>query len=230
MQFKLPLLGIKFRMKTALVAGATGAVGKALVYQLLEDNNYTKVIAVSRKPMHLKHHKLQNIVVHFDSLHQHASQLMCDDVFCCLGTTIKTAGTKERFYQIDYTFVKMIANITKAQGATCFVLVSAMGANAKSTLFYNRVKGEIERDVVNEGFDKLIIVRPSLLLASRSEFRMGEFIAQKLMRPTRFLFSGILKQYRAIEVEQVAKAMRYYAATADNGVFVYLNKQLFLDN
>lgn len=215
-------------MKVALVAGATGAVGKALVYQLLEDTVYAKVVVLVRKPIHMKHHKLHQVQVNFDQLDYYKSELGCDDVYCCLGTTIAVAGSKEQFYKIDHDYVIQLAKLTKQQGANQFVLVSAMGASASSAIFYNKVKGETEQHLVDITFAKTIIVRPSLLLARRTEVRVGEWIAQKLMKATRFVFSGPLKKYRAIEVERVAEAMRYYAHKPTTGVFYYSNNELFI--
>lgn len=215
-------------MKVALVAGATGAVGKALVYQLLEDTIYAKVVVLVRKPIHMKHHKLHQVQVDFDRLDKHLSELVCDDVYCCLGTTIAVAGSKEQFYKIDHDYVVQLAKLTKQKGAHQFVLVSAMGASASSAIFYNKVKGETEQHLVDVGFTKTIIVRPSLLLARRTEIRVGEWIAQKLMKATRFIFSGSLKKYRAIEVERVAEAMRFYAHKTEPGVFYYSNNELFI--
>lgn len=214
-------------MKTAIVAGATGAIGKALLYQLIEDNRYLKIIALSRKPITVKHHKLSNVIVDFDKLqltHEHGA----DDVFCCLGTTIKQAGSQEAFYKIDHDCVVNFAKQCKQLGATQFILVTAMGANADAAIFYNKVKGETELSVANVGFKTFITVRPSLLLTKRNEFRLGEAIMQPVMRLLQFVFVGPLKQYKAIKVETVAAAMRYYANTNLTGKHVFLNDKLFV--
>lgn len=214
-------------MKIALVAGATGAVGKALVYQLIEDPAYIKVITITRRPLAMKHHKLTQVVSDYGQLDRVGESLQADDVFCCLGTTIKTAGSQDEFYKVDHDHVVKLARIAKQQGARQFIMVSAMGANAQSPVFYNRVKGETERDVNAIGFETCIMVRPSLLIASRTEFRLGETLAKYLMRATGFLMLGPLKKYKAIPVETVAKAMRYYAAQGMKGKHVVLNDRLF---
>lgn len=214
-------------MKTALVAGATGAIGKALLFQLIEDKQYIKVIALSRKPITIKHHKLTNLVVDFNQLANVATQLTADDVYCCLGTTIKQAGSEKVFREVDHDYVVQVATVCKQQGAIQFLLVTAMGADARSAIFYNRVKGEAEKDVLLLGYETCVVVRPSLLIANRIEFRLGEAIAQKLMKATRFIFSGPLKKYRAIEVEQVAKAMIKAAHAALKGNHILLNDKLF---
>lgn len=215
-------------MKTALVAGATGAVGKALVYQLIEDPGYLKIITVSRKPLPIKHHKVEQVVVDYDRLDTVADQLSADEVFCCLGTTIKAAGSRDEFYKVDHDYVLKIARLGKNQGAGQFIMVSAMGADADSSLFYNRVKGEAERDVCLLRYETVIMVRPSLLIASRVEFRPGETIAKYVMKATGFLMLGPLKKYKAIPVETVAKAMRYYAAQQLKGQHIVLNDKLFV--
>jgi uncharacterized protein YbjT (DUF2867 family) len=213
-------------MKVALVVGATGAVGKALVYQLIEDKAYVKVIVITRRPITIKHPKLVVVLVDFENLSAHAAFMQADDVFCCLGTTIAIAGSKEQFYKVDHDFVLSLANVTLQQGAKQFIHVTAMGANSSSAIFYNQVKGVTENDVAALPYPTIIVVRPSLLLAKRVEFRLGEWIAQRLMRVTKWVFSGALKKYRAIEVEQVANAMRYYAAQDFKGVHAFNNDSL----
>lgn len=214
-------------MKTALVAGATGAIGKALVYQLIEDPAYFKVITVSRKALPIKHHKLEQVVVDYERLENASEKLAADEVFCCLGTTIKAAGSQDEFYKVDHDYVLKIARLGKKHGARQFIMVSAMGADVNSSIFYNRVKGEAERDVSLLRYETLIVVRPSLLVASRVEFRLGETIAKYVMKATGFLMLGPLKKYKAIPVETVAKAMRYYAAQQWKGEHIILNDKLF---
>lgn len=216
-------------MKTALVVGATGAVGKALVYQLIEDKNYARIVVLSRKPLTIKHHKLTVVMVNFDNLADYAKEMLADDVYCCLGTTIKVAGSKEVFYKIDHDYVVDVAKICKQNGAHQFVLVTAMGADANSAIFYNKVKGEVEQHVSALNYDTFITVRPSLLLTNRTEFRMGEWVAQLLMKYTRFLYVGPLKRVKAIPVETVAKAMRHFANKGLKGNHVYTNDTLFVE-
>jgi uncharacterized protein YbjT (DUF2867 family) len=214
-------------MKTALVAGATGAIGRALLFQLIEDKEYLKVITLSRKPITIKHHKLVNHIVDFNNLEANAALLAADDIFCCLGTTIKVAGSEQQFYKVDHDYAVSLAKLCKEQGAKQFILVSSMGASTTSSIFYSKVKGETERDVFALNYKTTIVVRPSLLIAKRIEFRLGETIAQWLMKGTRLVFSGPLKKYRAIEVEKVAKAMRNAAHQSLTGQIILLNNQLF---
>ena len=215
-------------MKTALVVGATGAVGKALVYQLLEDNSYLRILVLSRKPLTIKHHKLNVVIVNFDALNDYSDQMAADDLYCCLGTTIKVAGSKAAFYKIDHDYVLDVARICKQKGATQFILVTAMGADSTSAIFYNKVKGDVEQHVANLNYNSFITVRPSLLLTNRSEFRFGEWIAQVLMKYTRFLFIGSLKKIKAIPVEMLAKSMIHYANKGLKGKHVFTNDMLFI--
>ncbi len=216
-------------MKTALVVGATGAVGKALVYQLIEDKNYVRIIVLSRKPLTIKHQKLTVVMVNFDKLADYVAEMFADDVYCCLGTTIKVAGSKEVFYKIDHDYVVEVAKICKQNGAHQFILVTAMGTDTNSAIFYNKVKGETEQHVAALNYDTFIIVRPSLLLTNRTEFRLGEWVAQLVMKYTRFLYVGPLKKVKAIPVETVAKAMRHYANKALKGNHVFTNDVLFVE-
>ena len=214
-------------MKTAIVAGATGAVGKALVYRLIESKTYLKVIAITRKPLPIKHHKLHELQVNYENLEEVKNQLMADDVFCCLGTTMKDAGSKEAFYKVDFEYVVNLANVCKQQGAQQFFLVSAMGADAQSVIYYNKVKGQIEQAVKALGFYSFVAIRPSLLLTARASLRPGERMAQRIMKLIGFFFMGPLKKYKAIPVDTVAKAMINLAAKQTQGNQVVLNDALF---
>lgn len=140
-------------MRTALLAGSTGLIGKQLLELLLEDSHYTVVKAISRKPLDIQHAKLQNIVADFNTLTEHHDQLKADDVFCCLGTTIKQAGSQAAFRKVDFEYPLELARLTKNQGAIQFLIITALGSDAKSGIFYNRVKGEVEQAIDAVGFD-----------------------------------------------------------------------------
>lgn len=216
-------------MKKALVVGASGAVGKALIYQLLEDSNYSTVFVIGRKPLSMKHAKLTYWQINFETLNESAPYFEVDVVFSCLGTTLAKAGSRQAFYNVDHDLVYTLAKKAHLRGVCQFIHVSAMGAAANSSLFYNKVKGELEQHLDGIGFNSLVHIKPSLLLAKRAEFRLGEWLAQLIMGYTRFLFIGSLKKIRAIEVEQVAKAMRYYANLNKPGIWYQTNDTLFVD-
>jgi uncharacterized protein YbjT (DUF2867 family) len=216
------------RTRTALIAGASGLVGSHLLRMLLQSDRYSQVISVGRRELAIIHPKLDQQIVDFDHLQKSASELAADDVFCCLGTTIKKAGSKEAFYKVDHTYVTQLAEVTLRRNASQFLVVSAMGADAGSRIFYNRVKGEMEQDVRALGFTSLHIFRPSLLLGEREEHRTGEAIGAKIMRPLTALMLGPLRKYRPIKAETVASAMLRAAALDQKGEKVYPSDQIEL--
>ncbi len=198
--------------KKAIIAGATGLIGKFVLSYLLHDKNYSEIIVISRQALVLKDPKIKNIICNFENIENFSNDLIADDVFCCLGTTIKVAGSKENFKKIDLHYPIKLANITRKNGASKFLVVSAMGANKNSNIFYNQVKGELEETLKGIGFKGLYIFRPSLLLGMRKEFRLGERIAiisSKIWSPILSLFA---KQYKPIDAMVVAFAMHQKAA------------------
>jgi uncharacterized protein YbjT (DUF2867 family) len=208
-------------MRTALIVGATGLIGKSCLYELLENTSYTKVIALVRKPLAIKHHQLHQLVVNFDELDSLTNELIADDVFCCLGTTIKVAGSQENFRKVDLEYPLKVAELTLQNGATQFLLVSAMGANTQSSIFYNKVKGEVEERIGALGFLSFHIFQPSLLLGARKEFRLGELIGKAIMKGLSFLFIGPIKKYKAIPGSTVAKAMVAIALQQKAGLYIF---------
>lgn len=209
------------KVRTALIAGASGLVGGHLLNLLLRSQRYSEVISVGRRELPLIFPNLEQRVVDFDNLNLHASDLVADDIFCCLGTTIKKAGSKGAFYKIDHTYVVELAKITANKGAAQFIVVSAMSADAGSMIFYNKVKGEMEQDVQQQSFTSVHFFRPSLLLGDREEQRTGEELASKIMKPLSSLMIGPLEKYKPIEAETVAKGMLYAASLDKPGVHVH---------
>lgn len=189
-------------MKAVLI-GATGLIGRELLNLLLNDERYTRVLVVSRKPLE-SHDKLEQHQFPLDSLEDKKHLVIGDHYYCALGTTIKQAGTQEYFYRVDYTYVYEFAKIAKHNLAERFLLVSSQGANSASSLFYTRVKGEVENAVSALNFPSLSIFRPSLLLGKRNKFRLGEQVGKLFVRLVSFLLPP---RYRAIKAVTVAKAM-----------------------
>ncbi|MCU0392370.1 MAG: oxidoreductase [Thermoflexibacter sp.] len=189
---------------TALLLGASGLTGSYCLQALLASNQYDKVITPLRKNIAISHHKLHQLIIDFDNLELYKEEMTADVIFCCLGTTIKKVGTKEKFKQIDYHYPLQFARLGKQQGAHTFVLVSALGADVKSLFFYSRVKGELERDLKALNFETLIVLQPSLLLGDRKEDRAGEKTAIILSAYLNWL---IPPKYRAIKAEQIGQAM-----------------------
>lgn len=215
-----------YKTRNALIAGASGLVGGHCLNLLLESDRYSQVISIGRRELPLIHPKLDQQVIDFDRMQKYASDLVADDIYCCLGTTIKKAGSKEAFHKVDYTYVAELARITASKNATQFLVVSAMGANAGSFIFYNKVKGEMEEFVKQQDFKAVHIFQPSLLLGDREEERTGEELATKIMEPLSPLMIGPLKKYKPIEAEMVARAMVYAAALNETGLHTHSSDEI----
>jgi uncharacterized protein YbjT (DUF2867 family) len=212
--------------KIAIIAGASGLIGKFCLSYLLMDSNYSKIIVLSRRAFPIKDPKIENIVCDFDQLAQHSTKLIADDVYCCLGTTIAVAGSKENFRKVDLEYPLSLANICKQNGAKQYLLVSAMGADANSTIFYSKVKGELQNALQNIGFNSLHIFQPSLLTGLRKEFRLGERIAQVFMKLFNPLLLGSLKKYKSIEGMVVAYAMHKKASENLHGIHILQSQEI----
>jgi uncharacterized protein YbjT (DUF2867 family) len=207
--------------RTALLAGATGLVGGHCLDLLLHDDAYGQVTVLGRRELGTTHRKLVQRVVDFDRLAELDDVPRVDDVFCCLGTTMKQAGSEEAFRRVDFTYVYELVRLASRHRAGQFLLVSALGANRQSRVFYNRVKGEVEEAVRKLPFDGVHIFRPSLLLGDRRESRPGERLAILAGRALGFVFIGPLGRYRPIAARAVAAAMVRIAKEAARGVHVY---------
>lgn len=202
-------------MKTALIAGASGLVGRHLAEILLKSSEYEKVRILVRRPLEITSHKLEQII--YDYNNPDESKIRADHIFCCLGTTIKKAGSAEAFREVDYKYITGLAQSGFEKGASKFLLVSAMGADKHSRVFYNRVKGETENVVKQTPFKSVLIFRPSLLKGNRRETRAGETFANIIMRIFKIL---IPLKYRAIDAEKVALAMYRYSLKEMEGVHI----------
>ncbi len=189
---------------TANVIGATGLVGKQLVSQLLENEHFGKVRIFVRRDSGLSHPKLEQLIVDFADEKTWAKKLTGDVLFSALGTTLKQAGSKAKQYEVDFTFNLNFAQKAKANSIENYVLVSSIGANSKSALFYTRIKGELDDTVANLGFENLTILRPSYLSGERDEKRWMEELSLPIVG---FVTKLILKKYRPISGGTVAKAM-----------------------
>jgi uncharacterized protein YbjT (DUF2867 family) len=211
---------------TAVIVGATGLVGYELVQLLLKEEHYHRVVVLVRRTMAIQHQKLEQQIINFDRLDQVSHYLKGADVFCTLGTTIKKAGSKSAFIKVDQQYPLRIAQLSKEQGAASFLIVTALGANPQSSIFYSQVKGQLEVELQKLQLRGLHIFQPSLLLGDRAEYRLGERIAGKLMPFIAFLFSGPLRKYKAIHVHTVAKAMIKAAKEERQGNFTYTSEKI----
>ena len=197
---------MKLGMRSAIVVGANGLTGSSLIEQLCENDEYVSVIVIARRELQYKHPKLEVKIRNFDTLEEKDIEF-AHELYCCLGTTIKKAGAREAFEKVDFEYPLAIASLAKKQGVPHMLVITAMGANEQSRFYYNRVKGKLENALIELGLQRLSIIRPSLLVGPREEFRLGEKVGEKLLKLANPLLIGPLKRSRAIEASQVAKAM-----------------------
>jgi Predicted nucleoside-diphosphate-sugar epimerases len=212
--------------KSALLVGASGLVGGHCLQFLLEESSYTRVSVLVRRPLSITHDKLVQHVVDFSELETLGEFLAADDVYFCLGTTIKKAGTQEAFRKVDFDYPIKIAALTQHCGVAQFLLVSSLGADPHSRIFYNRVKGEVEEAIRKISFTTINIFRPSLLLGERTEHRTGEKAGAFIMSGLKYALVGPLRKYRAIQAHDVAKAMVQVAQKNLKGVNIFDSKQI----
>ena len=206
--------------KVALLAGASGLVGNKLLTLLLDDLSYGKVIVLVRRPLAIAHDKLVQLVVDFSTMdfdNSHLQNLSIDDVFCTLGTTIKRAGSKVAFRQVDQQYAINVAQMAKHYGAELFCIVTAIGANSDSMFFYNQVKGDVEAQLQQMDYKYLAAFRPSMLAGERREQRFSEQLGTIFMKIFNWL---IPSKYKIIQVEKVAAAMLDYAKNPVEGFIV----------
>ncbi len=215
-------------MTIAILAGASGLTGAFLLRHLVADKRYTNIHTLERRKrpgIAGNHHPH---VVDFAAL---GTLPDCDDAFCCLGTTIKEAGSKAAFRTVDFDYVLNFAKAAKSAGVKKFMVVSALGASPTSAVFYNRVKGEMEQALTKIGFDSLHIFQPSLLLGDRAESRLGERIGIGAFAAIAPLLIGRARKYRPIAADDVAKVMIKMASrdsTANHAVFRYESDEIVL--
>ncbi len=213
--------------KTAIIAGSTGLIGSCLLRRLLADPKYGSVIALSRKAIPVSHPKLRVIAATLESLPDVAPSLEADDWFCALGTTIKQAGSQEQFRRVDYDYPLKLGKQAAVSGGQQFLLVSSIGASSASSIFYSRVKGELERDLAALNLPRLHVFRPSLLLGKRTEHRKGERFWGLLMKGLNPLLIGSLRKYKAIQADDVAAAMICAANQDSDGcLHIYDGKRM----
>ncbi|MNZ96527.1 hypothetical protein D3C78_1157240 [compost metagenome] len=182
---------------------------------------YTAVKVFVRKKLPVSHPKLEQIIVDFDQLEPHSQHFLVDDLYCCLGTTIKKAGSQAAFRRVDYDYPLKLAILAKQNGVRQFLLITAMGSNAKSSIFYSRVKGELEEAIKQLQLPAFHIFQPSLLLGKREEFRLGESIAAAISPLLSSILIGRLRKYKPVQAREVALAMYAAASTQTEGITIY---------
>ncbi len=193
---------------TATVFGSTGLVGKKIATFLEEDPDFKRVFLPHRREANFSTKGIHQLI-NYDKLEEYDSLFQVDVIFIALGTTIKKAGSQEAFKKVDLEYPKKIALWAKKYQVKTVVLISSVGASANSSNFYLRTKGQAEKELQNILGDNLYIVRPSMLLGKREEFRLSEEIGKVFIRLFSFLLLGKLKKYKGIYDEELAKAMIY---------------------
>lgn len=212
-------------MKTALVIGATGLVGKELVSQLLEDARFGRVVVFVRRSAGSSHPRLQEHLVDFNNPASWKDLVRGDVLFSAMGTTIKKAGSQEAQYKIDYTYQYDAARAAAENGVTTYVLVSSAGANARSRIFYSRMKGELEDAVKELPFSSIRIIQPGILAGDREEFRLGERIGIGVMSVLGHVPG--LTAYKPYPAAVVARAMIHGALSEEGRIRTYTLKDVF---
>jgi uncharacterized protein YbjT (DUF2867 family) len=203
----------------ALIIGASGLIGRSCLEEILKDSYYDKVEIFVRRTMGSTNPKLKERIINFDEI-KNISEFQADHIYCCLGTTIKIARTKEAFRKVDYEYVIEAAKLGEKSGSTKFLVISSIGANNKTSNFYLHTKGDMEEDIKKTAIPSIIIFRPSLLTGERNEYRFGEKAGKIFMDLFGFFFIGKLKKYKSIKAADVAKAMIKSAKTDKTGKYI----------
>ncbi len=197
--------------KTAIILGATGLTGNILLQRLLEDDRYGQIVLFSRNSSGCNDPKVKEYIINLFELHQYEQEFKADEVFCCIGTTKAKTPDKQTYKAIDYGIPVSAARLCKIRNIQTFIVVSALGANTKSSFFYNRIKGLMEKEVLNFDIKNTYILQPSLIEGQRSEKRKGEWFFRQLASAMPFLKVGPLKKFQPVPAYKIAKAMIYLA-------------------
>lgn len=213
-------------MKNAILFGASGFIGSSLLGELLKSSVYDQVTVVVRNKLKTEHRKLKTLIGDLQSLPSIKDQIQGEDVFIALGTTKKKIPQQDEYYKIDHDYPVLAAKIAKENGAKSVFLVTAVGANAQSNIFYIRTKGEVERDIRSLNFEHTHLFRPTMLLGHREENRPMEKIYIRFWSVINPVLVGPLSLYRGIDGKEVAKAMVCAAQRPSEGVKIYHWKEM----
>lgn len=199
--------------KTAIILGATGLTGGILLNKLITDTNYSKIKLFSRNSVDVNSEKIEEFIIDVLQLEKSTKDFIADEVFCCIGTTAAKTKDKKLYKAIDYGIPVTSAKIAKQNSINTFIVMSSMGADAKSTVFYNKTKGEMENDVLQQNIKNTYILRPSLIGGNRQENRVGERIGKGIMKILNPMMIGDFKKYKMIHPEKIASCMHILAVT-----------------
>ncbi|MFX0556212.1 nucleoside-diphosphate sugar epimerase [Maribacter sp. CXY002] len=201
--------------KSAIIIGATGLTGNVLLQELLKDDRYGTVKLFSRSSVGISSPKLEEHLLNLFDIEAHKAKFIADEVFCCIGTTMSKTPNKEQYGAIDYGIPVTVAKLCKENSIETICVISALGANAESSVFYNRVKGEMEQAVLSMSIPNTYLLQPSLIGGKRKEKRLGEWLAKKFFIILRPLFVSSLKKYRVIPPQEIAQCMVILANRAN---------------
>lgn len=208
------------------IIGATGLVGRQLTQILEHLPELNKIKVFSRSPLGKMSAHVENYVINFDNLEKYEDALKADIFICCLGTTIKKAGSQEEFRKVDFQYPLTFAKIAEKTGAKKLLVITAMGADSDSSVFYNRTKGELEDRLRELKISQVEIFRPSLILGERKESRTGEDIAKKIFSLLKPIFPRFLNKIRPIESADIAKAMAIATLDFREGFYIYPSEKI----
>lgn len=215
-------------MKSAIVVGSTGLVGKHLINTLINSNIFDRVTALVRSPYFKDYKNIEEIVLDFNKEDPFVSLKKANHVFCCLGSTIRKAGSKKAFKFVDFDLPVLFAKWAEQNNCETFSLVSSLGADSKSKMFYNKTKGEIENEIKKFSFSKTQIFRPSLIMGKRNEFRPGELLGKGIFTLLNPLMVGTLKKYKAIHAKDIAQGMVGHLSKNQYGVKVIESNEIMI--
>ena len=210
--------------KAAIILGATGLTGSIILNKLLEDERYSTIKLFSRKSIENNNPKIVEYIGNLFELKKFKKDFTADEVFCCIGTTTKNTPDKVLYKKIDYGIPVAAAKLSVENGINTFLVVSSLGANPKSSVFYSRTKGEMEQAVLKENILNTYILRPSFILGKRKENRIGESVGKVMFNAFQFLLLGKLKKYRAIDADTIAGAMIKIANTKSESPIIESDK------
>jgi uncharacterized protein YbjT (DUF2867 family) len=213
-------------MKKAIIFGSSGFVGSHLLNELLNSPDYEQVTAVVRKKSSISHPKLNTLIGDYSSLSALEPQISADEIFITLGATRETSPEREKYYQVDHDYPVLAARIAKARGAKSVFLVTAVGANSRSRIFYIRTKGETERDIIALDFEHTRIFRPSMIMGNRQENRPLEEPFIKVWSVLNPILVGKINRYRGMAGEDIARAMKNSAINQSEKLKVYHWKEM----
>lgn len=197
--------------KTAIILGATGLTGNRLLLKFLDDNNYGKIVLFNRASCGINHPKIKEHRINLFDLKNYANLFLADEVFCCIGTTQSKTPDKDQYFKIDFGIPVDASELCKLNKIDTFMVISALGADKNSSIFYNKTKGEMEEAILEKNIKHTYILQPSLIVGDRIEKRSGEFFAKQLMKLVDPLLIWKLKKYKTIYPEEIVNCMHWLA-------------------